>query len=131
MGWHHAMLGEFESAREYCATALDMLVRCSDRRYEVCALHSLGYIAKRTGHYAEALRCFRRSIPVYHDIGDQFAEANAQVDIAEVHAAMADPVAAETAWRTALAMFETQNRTEDAQRVLARLNALGRPLALR
>lgn len=74
MGRHHAMPGEFESAREYCAAALEMLVRRGDRRYEVCALHSLGYIAKRTGRYAQALRYFRRSIPVYHDIGDEFAE---------------------------------------------------------
>ncbi|WP_158263089.1 tetratricopeptide repeat protein [Amycolatopsis sp. CA-128772] len=131
MGWHHAMLGEFESAREYCATALDMLVRSGGRRYEVCALHSLGYIAKRTGRYAEALRYFRRSIPVYHDIGDKFAEANAHVDLAEVHAAMADPAAAETAWRTALAMFETQNRTADARRVRQRLTGLERRPALR
>ncbi|EOD67672.1 Transcriptional regulator, SARP family protein [Amycolatopsis vancoresmycina DSM 44592] len=131
MGRHYAMLGEFGPAREYCTTALEMLVRRGDRRYEVCALHSLGYIAKRTGRYAEALRCFRRSIPVHHDIGDEFAEANAQVDIAEVHAAMADPAAAETAWRTALAMFETQNRTADARRVRARLAALGQRPALR
>jgi tetratricopeptide (TPR) repeat protein/transcriptional regulator with XRE-family HTH domain len=125
MGWHHAMLGDFESARELCGKALGMLTDGKDRRNVTSAvLHSLGYIAKKTGQYPEALGYLRRSIPVYHDIGDAFAEANAWDEIAGVHAAMADTSKAEHAWRNALAMFEAQNRAMDAERVMGRLNAL-------
>jgi tetratricopeptide (TPR) repeat protein len=125
MGWHHAMLGDFESARELCGKALGMLTDGKDRRNVTSAvLHSLGYIAKKTGQYPEALGYLRRSIPVYHDIGDAFAEANAWDEIAGVHAAMADTSQAEHAWRNALAMFEAQNRAMDAERVMGRLNAL-------
>jgi uncharacterized protein HemY len=87
-------------------------------------LHSLGYIAKKTGQYAEALWHLRRSIPLYEEIGDEFAEANAWEDIAEVHAAMSNTREAEHAWRTALTMFESQNRVADARRVSGRLSPL-------
>lgn len=125
MGWHQVMLGEFDSAKELCTRALGMLGEGKGRGKEVCAvLHSLGYIAKKTGQYAEALWHLRRSIPLYEEIGDEFAEANAWEDIAEVHAAMSNTREAEHAWRTALTMFESQNRVADARRVSGRLSPL-------
>jgi tetratricopeptide (TPR) repeat protein len=82
---------------------------------------SLGYASHQLGDYAEAIRCYDRSLDMLRQGGDRYSEATVWTHRGDACAAATDPGQAQASWRQALAVFEELEHP-DAESVRAKLN---------
>jgi DNA-binding SARP family transcriptional activator/tetratricopeptide (TPR) repeat protein len=127
-GWYAAHLGHYEQARIQCEGALELQRHFGISEREAEALDSLGYIAQQSGRYADALTHYREAVDKYREIDDAYNEANLLDRLGHSYLAFGDHEQAELTWRQALALYETQHRDADIERIdqqLAGLHARG------
>ncbi|MFE2315846.1 BTAD domain-containing putative transcriptional regulator [Streptomyces sp. NPDC059441] len=123
VGWMHAQLGRYPQARTHCEQAL-LLYREHGRPADAAsALDSLGYIAHHTGQHAQALEYYQQALALFREHADSSNEADTLANLAETHHAMGRPALAREAWQQALTRYRVQNRTAQAEQILAQLRA--------
>ena len=123
-GWYHAGLGELDSARAHCGTALRLTRENHDVDGEVDTLDSLGYIAHRAGHWREAADHYHRALALSRARGDTWQTTLILDRSGDPLVALGRPDQAESAWREAVALYRHQGRHTDADRVQRRLDDL-------
>ncbi|MEU1056959.1 BTAD domain-containing putative transcriptional regulator [Streptomyces sp. NPDC005876] len=123
VGWMHAQLGRHPQARTYCEQAL-RLYRAHGRPADAAStLDSLGYIAHHTGRHTQALEYYQQALALFREHADSSNEADTLANLAETHHDMGRPDLAREAWQQALTLYQAQNRTTQAEQVLAQLRA--------
>ncbi|MFI6929430.1 BTAD domain-containing putative transcriptional regulator [Streptomyces sp. NPDC050287] len=123
VGWMHAQLGRYPQARTHCDRALRLYSEHGRPADAASALDSLGYIAHHTGQHAQALEYYQQALALFREHADSSNEADTLANLAETHHAMGHPALAREAWQQALTLYRVQNRTAQAEQVLARLRA--------
>ncbi|HEY3611752.1 MAG TPA: BTAD domain-containing putative transcriptional regulator [Pseudonocardiaceae bacterium] len=121
VGWYSARVGDYEQARAHCAAALALFRRHASRPGEANTLDSLGYIGSQLGHHAEAKEYYAQALDVLHDLGHTYQEAATLDRLGHTHTALGEDGEARTAWQRALALYEAQDRTADADRIRRQL----------
>jgi len=126
VGWHSARLGEYDTARTHCQAALALHRQHHDSG-EAGTLDSLGYIAYHTGQNAQALDYYQQALALRREYGNSYLEADTLVSLGRTHAALGDHEQARAAWRQALQLYQTQQRTADMDRAQWHLDELDNP----
>jgi len=80
-----------------------------DRDGEVGAWETLGDAQHHLGNEAEAFACYRRSIGMYRELGEQYLEAETLTHLGDRHHDTGDRQAAGDAWQQALAVLTALN----------------------
>jgi len=93
---------------------------------EALALDSLGFIHRRLGDPAAAIRRYLRACTLFRELGDRYQEADTMVGLGDAQADAGNPDAARATWRRALTILVPLNPPE-ADRVRSRLT--GKPAA--
>jgi tetratricopeptide (TPR) repeat protein len=108
----------------HCQAALVQHRRHRNRTGEAATLDSLGYIAHLGGHHAVAVDYYRQAAAVFGELGDTYGRADTLRDLGYPLLADGHPGPARAAWREAVALYQTQQRAADADRVRRLLDAL-------
>jgi DNA-binding SARP family transcriptional activator/tetratricopeptide (TPR) repeat protein len=124
VGWHRAVLGEHEQARQVCDQALASARRFGFRDSEAVTLQSLGYIAHHTGRHTEALDFYHQALIVCRDIGNTSEEATVLTLLGRTHAACDQHEEARRHWLRALRIHREQNRVANIATVHRLLDSL-------
>ncbi|MGQ0775107.1 MAG: tetratricopeptide repeat protein [Pseudonocardiales bacterium] len=124
VGWFSARLGYYDEAHARLEASFALCRRDRCLEGEAVALDSLGYLANLTGEHAQALDYYHQALALYNGLGDVYSEANTLDCLAQSYAALGRYGHARRAWQHAVELYETQHRTNDAERVLQQLNAL-------
>ncbi|MBB5953990.1 DNA-binding SARP family transcriptional activator/tetratricopeptide (TPR) repeat protein [Saccharothrix tamanrassetensis] len=121
VGWLETRMGHYEQARTHCESALALYRRHQDEEGESAVLDSLGNIAHQAGWHSESLRYYREALGLCRRLGRTLAEAEILERTGHAHAALGDFAEARLMWEGALALYRHHQRTEDADRIEARL----------
>lgn len=122
VGWSRAQLGHYDEARVDCETADTLLRDLHDTGGGLAAnLDSLGYIARQTGQYDQALRYYQEAITLNRETGDVYSEADTLDMLGHIHATLGHHDQARDAWQQALTLYRSQHRTDDADRIQQQL----------
>jgi DNA-binding SARP family transcriptional activator/DNA-binding XRE family transcriptional regulator len=121
IGWTHALLEQYDQAREFCETALRINQEHDDPDGEANVSDSLGYIAHHTGRYAEALDYYGRALAMFQALGNAYQAADAHLAVGDIHAALGDDARARSAWELAFEHYQAQQRPDEARNVRERL----------
>ncbi|WP_344857736.1 AfsR/SARP family transcriptional regulator [Planomonospora alba] len=121
VGWIRLQLGEHEEARAACEQALALFRRHHDRGSEAATLDSLGMLAFRQGDYERALEYYGRCLELREGTGNAFQAADTLVALGDAHQALGNTAEARAAWRDALALYGSQHRRAEIERVGQRL----------
>jgi DNA-binding SARP family transcriptional activator len=127
VGWYAARLGDYDTARTHCQTALTLHRNRDDREGAANTLDSLGYVEHCTGRYRLAIDYYRQALVLLRSLGNMYQSASTLDRLGDPHAALGQHQQARTAWHQALELYQQQGRTEDAERVQSRLDALTHP----
>ncbi|MBN6053541.1 tetratricopeptide repeat protein, partial [Nonomuraea sp. RK-328] len=121
VGWIRLQLGEHEAARAVCEQALGLFRRHHDRDGEAATLDSLGMLAFRQGDYERALECYGQCLELRKGTGNAFQGADTLVGLGDTHHALGNDTEARAAWRDALALYGSQHRLAEIERVREKL----------
>jgi DNA-binding SARP family transcriptional activator len=124
VGWCTARLGNYDAARAHCETALSVHRKHHYPTGESDTLNSLGYIEHHTGHHQQAIDHYQQALALRRTIGNTYQSADTLDHLGHPHAALGQHEQARTIWRQALDLYQQQGRSQDAQRVQHKLNAL-------
>jgi DNA-binding SARP family transcriptional activator/Tfp pilus assembly protein PilF len=125
LGWCLAQLGDYETARTHCETALAMQRRERDPEGEADTLDSLGYIADHTGRRRQAIEYYGQALSLFADLGNVLFTADTLDRLGHPHAALGEYEQARSTWQKALEMYRQQGRNSAADRVQRQLDTLG------
>ncbi|MEV4319488.1 BTAD domain-containing putative transcriptional regulator [Actinocrispum sp. NPDC049592] len=117
VGFLEARLGRYEQARLHCEAALSLYGNGSRYPGAPGALDSLGYIARHAGNPTQALDYYKQAQTLFHDIGNTYEEANTLANLGDTYTTLGDHVAARQARREAIALYQAQGRTMEAERL--------------
>ncbi|MET9364512.1 BTAD domain-containing putative transcriptional regulator [Streptomyces sp. NPDC006632] len=120
-GWALARLGRYSSGEEHCLQALPLLRLHDDGEGQAATWDTLAHIAWRTGRTERACYAYRQALGHFQAIGNANREADIRSNLADIHAERGDLEQARTEWTTALSLYRSQHRTDDARRVAAHL----------
>ncbi|AHH96863.1 AfsR/SARP family transcriptional regulator [Kutzneria albida] len=123
VGYSAARLGEHERARTSCEAALALFTRHDHRIGEAATLDSLGFLAHTTGQHARAVDCYRQALTLFRDLGDTYLEADTLDRLGYPHLATGQREQARAVWLEALELYQTQQRSDEAERVRRQLDA--------
>lgn len=73
---------------------------------EAATWDSLGYAHHQLGQHDQARDCYQHALPMFHDLGDRFEEADVLTHLGDSCRAAGDVEAAADAWRRALAILD-------------------------
>ncbi|WP_144070010.1 BTAD domain-containing putative transcriptional regulator [Nonomuraea indica] len=121
VGWIRLQLGEHEAARVACEQALTLFRRHEDRGGEAATLDSLGMLAFRQGDYERALEYYGQCLDLREGTGNAFQGADTLVGLGDTHHAIGNDAEARAAWRDALALYGSQHRLAEVERVRKKL----------
>jgi DNA-binding SARP family transcriptional activator/tetratricopeptide (TPR) repeat protein len=124
VGCHLAQLGDYEQAHAYCTAALALLERHPDRHCEADTLDSLGFIAHNTGRFEQARDYYEQALTRFRALGHAYQEAGCLERLGDTQHALGQHDGARATWQQAMELYRAQHRTDDADRVLRRLDAL-------
>jgi DNA-binding SARP family transcriptional activator len=127
VGWMRLQLGEHESARAACEHALALFRRHHDRGGEAATLDTLGMLAFRQGDYEHALEYYGRCLYLRRGTGNDFQAADTLVGLGDSHHALGNDMEARAAWRDALALYTSQHRRAEIERVKDKLETSAVP----
>jgi len=91
---------------------------------EAGTLHSLGYLAHRTGQHEQAMEHYRQALVLLRDRGNAAFEATTLHHLGQALSALGRHDQAREAWRRAVALYREQHRVADGRRVQQQLDAL-------
>jgi tetratricopeptide (TPR) repeat protein len=126
VGWLQAKEHRYDVAHTSCEAALALYRHYGHRNGESSALDSLGFIAHQAGEYSAALGYYHEAVALRRELGYAYGEANVLEHLGQTHAALGDAGRARWAWQRALALYQTQQRSGDADRIRGRLYDLER-----
>lgn len=124
VGWHSARLGDYDTARAHCDSALSLHQHHHSLAGESATLDSLGYIDHHTGHHHHAIDQYQRALAIRRDLGDTYQSANTLDRLGYPHAALGQYDQARIVWQEALDLYRQQGRGEKAERVQQELDDL-------
>ncbi|QUQ67022.1 tetratricopeptide repeat protein [Kutzneria sp. CA-103260] len=124
VGWHQALLGDFQQSRASCERALALFVRHGNRQGQAVTLDCLGYIEHRRGRHERALVRFQESLKLCRHLGATYYEADTLDHLARTHAALGQHAEAREAWQRALDLSRAQHRITDTNRITRQLAAM-------
>ncbi|WP_312878554.1 tetratricopeptide repeat protein [Lentzea indica] len=124
MGWLAARLGEFDTARDHCHTALTLHRQHHHPTGEANTLDSLGYIAHRTGDHHQALDHYHHALTLFRALGNTYLVADTLDRVGHPHVALGEHERARAVWREAVQLYRDQGRDTDAARVQQQLDDL-------
>ncbi len=120
---YEAKLQRFDSSYRHGTEALALYRRLDDHDGEATALDSLGYTAHLIGRHEDAIDHYERALVLLRE-RNTYHEANTVARLAELHAELGRRSHARAAWERALALFRSQQRDRDAERVQQQLDAM-------
>lgn len=123
VGWYTAKLGDHGLAQQICGDALAWSRRTGNRIGEARTRVSLGYIARCSAKYQEAVENLELALGLYEELGDTSGQADALDHLGAVYADP-NPARAESCWRRAIAIYREQGRLTDVERIALRIKAL-------
>ncbi|GAA2997834.1 tetratricopeptide repeat protein [Actinokineospora diospyrosa] len=124
VGDHTARLGDHDQARTQYQAALALYREHNNPSGEADIRCGLAYIAHHTGNHTEAVDHYQRALTLYRSLGDTYDIGPILDKLGDPYLALGETDQARTVWREALALYENQGRTEDAQRLHHQLDAL-------
>ncbi|MDQ3789429.1 MAG: tetratricopeptide repeat protein, partial [Actinomycetota bacterium] len=119
-----ALLGDYDLARAHSQAALVLHRRLHHAHGEAAALCTLGYIDSRTGRHREAAKHYERAIALFQADGNIVDATTIMELLGRCHLALGDHGTARAIWREALALYQGQGRTDMADGLRTRLEAL-------
>ena len=124
MGLYAARLGDYDDARAYCKDAL-ATYQCHDDPTGVAdTALSLGFIEYQTGHHQQAIGHYGQALAVFRAIGNVYQCADMLDRLGYPCAALGQHERARAFWRQAVELYGRQERTQEAERLQHRLDAL-------
>jgi tetratricopeptide (TPR) repeat protein len=120
-GRYEPELGHLDDARAACLAALDLYRRNGNVDGEATASDGLGHIEQRAGHVDLAVGHYERALALF-DGRHAYHLAETLDRLAECRSLLGDVDRARRSWEAALALYENQQRTADAERVRGRLD---------
>ncbi|MEV4218703.1 tetratricopeptide repeat protein [Nonomuraea sp. NPDC049725] len=124
VGWHAAHLGDHGEARRHCAAALELYQRHHDPAGEAATLDSLGWIDHHTGRHHDAISHYQRALELRRQLGDHYEAAESLDGLGYPHAALGQHAEARAAWCEAEALYRSQHRIAQADRLRRELQLL-------
>ncbi|WP_326634803.1 tetratricopeptide repeat protein [Nonomuraea fuscirosea] len=121
VGWIRLQLGEHEAARDACEQALTIFRRHRYLDGEAATLDSLGKLAFHRGDHKRALEYYGQCLDLRRGTGNAFQSADTLVALGDAHHALGNAAEARAAWRDALALYESQHRRANGERVRKKL----------
>ncbi|SEU27728.1 AfsR/SARP family transcriptional regulator [Nonomuraea wenchangensis] len=121
VGWIRLQLGEYDAARDACEQALTLFRRHHDRGGEAATLDSLGKLAFHQGEYERALDHYGHCLDLRKGTGNAWQSADTMVGLGDAHHALGNDAEARAAWQDALALYDSQHRRAEAERVREKL----------
>ncbi|MGY0055266.1 AfsR/SARP family transcriptional regulator [Streptomyces sp. LZ34] len=126
VGWYAALLGRYDEALAHCEQAIDLLRESGDRYGEAATWDSIGYAHHHLGQYKQAVIDFHNALTVYRELGVPYQEADTLTRLGDTHDVVGEHDVARAVWQRALTLFTELGRTEETQRVQARLRDASR-----
>ncbi len=120
-GWGTALLGDREQARKHCAESLVLAREHGNRHGEAAALDALGSLAHQDGEHADAVDHYREALALHQELDAPHSAAETLERLGHPYAALGRADAAHDAWSQAVALFRSQHRIADADRVASRV----------
>jgi DNA-binding SARP family transcriptional activator len=127
VGWHYALLGDYDLAREYTQEALALNRQYNDQEAEAMTLDSLGFIAYKTGQLDEAAIYYGEALAIFRERSDALQEGVTLVRVGENHASAGRVEEARAVWTRALQLSRAQYRMAEAAQIEALLAELDAP----
>lgn len=125
VGWHHALLGDYETALVHCQESLSICESLGDPSGAARAWTSIGYAYHHLGQYDLAVASYRTSTGWFAESGDRYGGAASLGRLGDTYLDAGDWDAARQAWLEALETLDDLGH-DDADGIRARLTALGR-----
>ncbi len=107
ISWDQAWLGSSAEALPSCEQALEIYSRIGHPEGNAYAHHVLGFIHQELGNYAQAIRCYQRSIEINRELGSRYWEAVVLDRLGGAYHALGDSHRAQLAWRQAFDILDT------------------------
>ncbi len=120
VGWYHARLGDYDTARRFCIDALEHCTAAGYRSGTAAALDSLGYLEQKAGRHAVAEDYHERSLGLFREIGDRWQEADVLIRLGDNRQANGRTEEAAHVWRQARDILRDLGHP-DAEKAAARL----------
>lgn len=124
VGWHAAQIGEYDTARAHCESALALLHHDDNPDSRGQCLKTLGYIEHHAGRHRLAVDHYHQALNLFRDIGNTYDCAIILEELGHPHAALGQHDQARTVWRQAVELYRHQNHPEAADRVQRQLDAI-------
>ncbi|HEU5472929.1 MAG TPA: BTAD domain-containing putative transcriptional regulator [Actinophytocola sp.] len=122
----HTRLGDHDQARSHCEAALDLFRQHHDRDGEASTLDNLGQIAHRTSDHDLAQNYYNQALTLLRELGNTYHEAETLEHIGLTQQHLGQLTAAHASWHQARTLYQSQHRTDDADRVGRLLTACDR-----
>ncbi|OLF05917.1 hypothetical protein BLA60_34670 [Actinophytocola xinjiangensis] len=88
-----------------------------ERDGEADALNTLGLVAHGRGEHREAIGRHERALAIRRELGHHHGTAETLERLGHVHADLGEVTEARAAWASAVALYQAQHRTEEAERL--------------
>ncbi|MEU3647412.1 BTAD domain-containing putative transcriptional regulator [Lentzea sp. NPDC034063] len=117
VGWHSALLGRYDDAREHTERAREMFTELNAMQSLGCAVDTLALVANKTGDHTGAVELCREALRIFRDARDAARVADATQRLGEALIAVGDTEAGRAALVQAHELLVSQGRTSEAERV--------------
>jgi DNA-binding SARP family transcriptional activator/tetratricopeptide (TPR) repeat protein len=125
---HYLALGDLQTARDYCAKALQLNVEVGHMTGQVDSLDTLGRIHVGIGDHEQAIRYFLDALTTCSNAGFPVRPPHILENLGDAYLASGDAAAARATWQELIEYSRRQQRSEDPwlrqSRVLAKLEGL-------
>lgn len=125
MGLCEAYLGDLIQARASCEQSRTLAEQEGDREGVGYALDNLAFIAMQGSQHAEAVSCYERAFALWGELDHRYNQAESLDGLARAHMALGRREEARRDWEQALALYEDQQRSNDAERIRQQLDVFG------
>jgi tetratricopeptide (TPR) repeat protein len=105
LGWHHGLLGQYETGLAACTEAERLLGELPDPIGRSAALDSLGYLYRHLGDPTRAVRCYQLAADLRAASAQPYHQAQTLLRLGDTHAAAGDTAAARQVWQQALSLL--------------------------
>jgi tetratricopeptide (TPR) repeat protein len=107
VSWDQAWLGSSVESLSLCEQAFETYSEIGHPEGNAYALHVLGNIHQESRNYAQAIRCYERSLEIDRELGSRYWEAVVLDRLGDAYHAFGDGQRAQLAWRHAFDILDT------------------------
>ncbi|MEU5692256.1 BTAD domain-containing putative transcriptional regulator [Actinosynnema sp. NPDC020468] len=116
VGWHSALLGRNEQAREHSEHAVALCRELNALSSLACAIDTLALVATNTGDHARAVELCQEALEVFRASGDAAHEADVLLHLGEAQLASGEREAGRATLRQVRELLLEQGRHAEAER---------------